>query len=152
MSRHPNATAARALAMVAGVVLLSLVGLILFNLLFVQGVGRPVVWELPAGYQGWVVVRYLDATCPPLPVRGIFLVVSVPPSGRVCMASTGLLDVWRGHSYVYLHPDGTRTPIPGTPSPGEVGIRDKTADHDAQEERFFVGTEVQLRGGGGPGG
>jgi hypothetical protein len=77
------------------------------------GVGRPIRYELPDGYKGWVVIEYYNSACPPLESKGIFHVVKVPSSGRVCMS--GLLqdeDSWRLPLYEYVRSDGTRRRIP----------------------------------------
>jgi hypothetical protein len=110
-----------------------------------QGVGRPVKWEFQPGYRGWVVVRYEDPTCPPLLTKGIFLVIPIPHSGRVCTVSPSVGDAWRYHRYVYVQPDGTQTVISRGAkirseswTPVQQGIK-------FPYQMFFVGTEDEIK-------
>jgi hypothetical protein len=78
------------------------------------GVGRPIRYELPDGYRGWVVIEYYNPDCPPRESKGIFLVVKVPSSGRVCISGP-LQDhdgAWGLPLYEYVMSDGTRRRIP----------------------------------------
>jgi hypothetical protein len=109
-----------------------------------QGIGRPVKWEFSPGYHGWVVVRYEDPTCPPLLTKGIFVVIPIPSSGRVCTVSPSVGDVWRYHRYVYVHPDGTQTVISrGTAIRAESGAPVQQGVKFPYQT-FFVGTEEDL--------
>lgn len=78
------------------------------------GVGRPIKYELPDGYKGWVVIEYYNPTCSPVENKGLYHVVVIPASGRACIS--GSLpedgDVWRLPLYEYVMSDGTRRRIP----------------------------------------
>jgi hypothetical protein len=69
--------------------------------------GRPMRYEIPAGFKGWLLVRFADGTCQPLRRQGVFLVVSLPPSGWVC-TSTQESDGLVFYRFEYVYPNGTR--------------------------------------------
>src|SRR5207249_218479 len=43
----------------------------LLGVLLYRVFGRPMRYEVPGGFKGWLVVRYEDPSCPPLGKRGI---------------------------------------------------------------------------------
>jgi hypothetical protein len=98
--------------------------------------GRPLRWELPPGYRGWVVVRFDDPACPPLRGSGIYLVVPVTAAGRGCTSSP-VPAGWRYYRYEYVGPDGTRTVIRSSGWDASSEIWPFTAG------RFFVGTKAE---------
>ena len=112
------------------------------------GLGRPLRYELPAGYRGWVVIQYEDPACPPLQSKGIYLVIPIPPSGRACTSSPIPLG-WRYTRYEYVSPDGTRRAIrwggwhpdqeiwAGSWAPVQQGV-------SFPRSSFFVGAETEL--------
>ncbi len=133
-----------------GVILL--IFLIILTLLvigIVRGeLGRPVRYELPAGYKGWVLIEYQNPACHSLEVKGIYLVIPIPHSGRTCTSSPAPQG-WRYERYEYVTPNGKRTTIPFHPLFGENQIW-ASSYAPAQEtvrfprERFFVGTRDEL--------
>jgi len=46
------------------------------------------LWEIPAGYRGWVVASYEDPRCPALAAERGRLVYRVDAAGRACTSST----------------------------------------------------------------
>ena len=115
-------------------------------------VGRPMRYEFPEGFKGWLVVRFQDPTCPPLRSQGIFLVVSVPASGQVCTL-TPHPDGWIYYRFEYLHPDGTRTSLPlrsGSDPPGRVQVWLVTYLRDYNWEEDWVGTKEDSNHWGTP--
>ena len=100
----------------------------------VRSMGRPIRWELPPDYKGWLVVQYEDPSCPALSVGGPYLVVRVPPTGRVCTSSP-LPEGWRHHRYEYVHPDGRRTEASSPWSSYSSGLK---------RENVFIGTRAEL--------
>ena len=126
---------------VAGVLLLiPIAWVVLF--FAIGGVGRPILWEVPAGFRGWASIRYENPACAPLGVRGFFLVLSALPSGGGCTSSPTPRPVWRYFRLEYVHPDGTR-------SKGELGSGHFT-DMDKKMGFLFIGTEEELRRDRGP--
>ena len=124
----------RVLLIVIAVLLLMVVALT--AVAFYKGViGRPVRWEIPAGYRGWMVIRYEDISCPPLQVRGIYFVIPVTSSGHGCTASSIPLG-WRYHRYEYVHPDGRRT---------RAEVHPISYNPIKKRELIFVGTETELK-------
>ncbi len=111
-------------------------------------VGRPVLYEIPGGYKGWLVVRDEDSSCPPLTTRGVFLLVTLDSSGRAC-TSTALP---KGYHYVhfrYAYPNGARDFLSlgsGMNPQGEVWLM----GHDPQknQEFIFVGSEGEMETSG----
>lgn len=113
--------------------LLTIVGYFIWT----GGFGLPVRWELPPGYKGWVVLRYLDASCKWIERRGLFLVIKVPQDGKAC-TSDFLARRWRYNLFEYVHADGSRTKVE-TPW-GESEYRPGGGLLD----RWFIGTEAEF--------
>jgi len=114
--------------------------------------GKPMRYELPEGFKGWITIRFADPTCPPLRSEGIFLVVSVPTSGRVC-TSTPHSNGWVYCRFEYLHSDGSKTSIPlrfGSTSPQKiyVGLVAYLPDYNWEED--WVGTKEDSNHWGRP--
>src|SRR5712664_2071562 len=118
-----------------------------FGLAFVLGwgvqhiFGRPIRYEFPAEFKGWATVQFEDPACPPLRRLGIFLVVSVPVSGRAC-TSTHRPNGWIYYRFEYVYPDGKREALrwndhgrPGT-QVWLVGYRPEDKSYEV-----FVGDE-----------
>ncbi len=102
---------------------------------------RPLVYELPMEYRGWVLVQYADPTCPPIEMRWITLVIRVSTDGRAC-TSDFFPYGFRVTRYQYIHPDGTRTELREDVPDDEVWARALTPE--LHREVFFVGTRAQL--------
>jgi uncharacterized protein DUF6843 len=114
--------------------------------------GRPMGYELPEGFKGWLTIRFADPTCPPLRSQGIFLMVSVPTSGRVC-TSTSHPDGWIYYRFVYLHSDGSKTSVPlrsGSTLPQKVYVWLVAYLRDCNWEEDWVGTNEEADHWGSP--
>ena len=85
--------------------------LVVFGALILIVYRRPMLYEIPGDYRGWVVVRFERADCPALPARAIFRVVSVSRSGNACTSSRLRVTYTR---FEYVYPDGRRKFLPGT--------------------------------------
>jgi hypothetical protein len=112
------------------------------------GMGRPVRYELPEGYQGWVVIEYYNPDCAPIESKGIFLVITVPPSGRVCTSSPLPDDAWRLYLYEHLMSDSTRRRIPSFNNKaraiwGGNYLVFQTKEEGFPQYGFFVGGEKE---------
>lgn len=127
----------RAILILSGVLVLGVVALVAM-VIFRQGVGRPVRYELRPGYRGWVVVRYEDPACPPTRTQGIYLVIAVSASGRGCTPRSSSKG-WVYYRAEYVRPDGTRAKAPLQP----ISYREET-----HEEVLFAGTEAELLNSG----
>lgn len=106
------------------------------------GVGRPILWEVPAGFRGWASVRHEQPQCPPLRTRWLFLVLSALPNGHGCTSSPAPAPASRYYRLEYVHPDGTRTR--GVIATGQF------YDASRREWYLFIGTEEELKREGGP--
>ena|SRR2546425_1078438 len=125
---------------------------VLLGILVYRVSGKPMRYEFPGGFKGWLVVRYEDPSCPPLGKQGVFLVVSVPPSGQVC-TSTRHPDGWVYCRFEYVYPDGTRTSLPlrtGSDPPGKVQVWSVTYVPDYNWEVDWVGTKEEAEHWGTP--
>lgn len=80
-------------------------GSLLVILLLAQGIGRPIRWEIPEGYRGWVLVRLSEPSCAPMRADGIFEVITVDVSGMAC-TSSDLPRGWRYVRYESVGPSG----------------------------------------------
>lgn len=102
------------------------------------GVGRPVLYEFPAGYHGWILIRYEVPDCPALQTRGLYLVIAVPDSGRLCTSSTFPYG-WRYAKSEYVHPDGRRMRLYDRATIWFIG-----SNNEKRYERVFVGYSDEL--------
>src|SRR5579884_3927484 len=119
------------------VVPVALVAWLLSGLLF-GGVGRPIRWELPDGYTGWVTVQYTQPACEPIGHEGLWLVIRVPASGQACVSDPMPSPAWRFQRFDYLSSDGRLTPISTGTTDGRIWAR--SVRPNASGEVFFVGT------------
>lgn len=114
-----------------------------------QAIGRPILWELTAGYQGWVVVEYENPACPPPANTGLYIVISFDASGRACTSGVPPRG-WRYERYEYVRASGERERIPVSGWGG--GGRIWAGSFAPRQDRlprprgsFFVGTEAELQ-------
>jgi uncharacterized protein DUF6843 len=66
--------------------------------------------SIPAGFKGWVTIRYDAAGSPPLQRNGLRPVINVPPTGEVLTSSRRSNGYGVDHFY-FVASDGKRTPI-----------------------------------------
>ena len=130
-------------ARIAAVSIILLCGAYLGAMLFSGGgVGRPILWEVPAGFHGWVSIRHGNPNCRPLQTRGLYLVASTLPAGEGCTSSPAWASRWRYYRLEMVRPDGGQSA--GTLSSGRF------FDKDADRHFLFVGTDEELHQEGGP--
>lgn len=109
---------------------------------------KPFIFEIPAGYKGWVSVRFFqpDPGCPALLAEGDKPVVRIPANGRLCTGSP-LGFGKAADEYYYVDASGS----PGSRIDAKADV---LQEHVALEgaapdkriyERFFVGTEAELK-------
>ena len=105
---------------------------------------QPFLVEIPAGYKGWVSVRFFAGeACPEVPVEGGRPVLRVPQSGRACFGSPlGFGDV--KDDYYYVDAAGRRTDIRDLVHREHVALEGASPNQKVYE-RFFVGTEEDLK-------
>jgi len=123
------------------------------GLLFVTLVmGRPLLIEIPAGYKGWVIVRVEDAHCPVLATRGLFRVVSVPSSGKVCTSSPELLKHPSYVRFENVYPDGKRKSLPWSGSGGDTWAKAWMLGYGIEdhEQDIFIGDVHDMNNSGPP--
>lgn len=104
---------------------------------------EPFIFEIPAGYKGWVSVRFFQPDCPELPVEGEKLVVKLPANGRLC-TGTPLGFGSTVDEYYYVDASGARTDAKADIRQEHVAI-EGAAPAKQIYERFFVGTEAELK-------
>lgn len=120
-------------------------------LLTILLLGRLVLVEIPGDYKRWIVIRDSDARCPPLTTRGLFRVVSVPTSGKVCTSSREPFNL----TYVrfeYVYPDGRRKYLPWSGSGGDTWAKVWLLGYDINlhEQDVFVGDVHEMNNSGPP--
>lgn len=118
---------------VCGIVVVLAIVLVIVGVLSGE-LGRPVRWEIPAGYRGWIVVQFEEPTCPPLRSGWMYLVIVVTPSGRACTSSPVLLG-WRYHRSDYVNQDGSRR---------KAEVHHIAYDPKKKQKFVFVGTKAEL--------
>src|SRR5439155_3142440 len=107
-------------------------------------IGRPLQYDIVAGYRGWVALRYEDRSCPRLGTRGMRVAIVIDQSGRGCYADPAPQG-WRQVKYEYVMTDGTRVPIAVTGWGGGGGIWGGTYGAWSKTVKFFVGSEEEYR-------
>lgn len=131
----------------AGIIFLALGWLGVLLLADWGGTARPVVYRIPAGFGGWVLIEYDNPVCPPLRAEGLWLVVPIRPTGYGCTSSHSQFPAYHLVRYEYADSEGRRTSLPSTIG----GIWSSFAYGAAQNvsrrpvEGFFVGSEQQWR-------
>jgi hypothetical protein len=97
-----------------------------------------IYFDIPAGYVGWVSVRFQDQTCQH---ESTFLSrIRVTRDGKAC-AAFSYPNGWHGEFMIYANADGSRQKIPlsvGAPNTS-IGV-----DPGSNTYVFFVGTEAEL--------
>lgn len=136
------------LILVAGVVLWAF---LMRGILF--GEGKPVVYHVPAGFTGWVVIKFEVAKCPPLQEDRDTVHVQIGKNGEVCTCDR--LFGSKKTAYVQTAEDGTETILPYNPndsdinriwpvSLGRVNYTKGDNTFSVARELFFVGTRKQF--------
>jgi hypothetical protein len=115
------------------------------------GTARPVLYEIPGGFRGWVTISYRTPGCAPLHSEGLWVVVQIPSSGHACTASGTGFPAFHLVRYVYVYPGNQRIPLLSTIK-GGGGMIWSALFYDAKEnvtgrpvEGFFVGPEDEIR-------
>ena len=115
---------------------------LLLGVLAFYEIGRPLRWDLPNGYSGWVVLQYGDPTCPALPHSGIYSVIQVSSQGNAC-TSSWMSRKWVYDEFEYVSANGKRTTIPSTGSGSRVWLI--SSSDETRKFLLFVGTHDQLQ-------
>jgi hypothetical protein len=122
---------------------LILLVLVLIALEFATGnFGRPLLYRMPAGYRGWVLVEYNNSGCPPLSSDWLYLVIDISASGLGC-TSSGVTYGWRYTRFEYINEHGVQCVLRSSgwdPNPEVWGI-DTSQD---KWESLFVGSKQDL--------
>jgi len=111
---------------------------------------RPERWEIPAGYQGWIVVRYDDPACPPATTDGLYRVLRVSTAGRVCTSSSPGKPLSIQYSkYVYVSRNGAQASLPeGDWNRSGIQAWEIGYDPVAHVEWIYIGTVKQVKSSG----
>ncbi len=108
---------------------------------------NPFIFEIPAGYKGWVSVRFFEGSCPELPTEGETegdkMLVKLPATGRLCTISP-LGFGKAADEYYYVDASGNRTDAAGDIQQEHVAIEGASPNKQIYE-RFFVGTAEELK-------
>jgi hypothetical protein len=120
--------------------------LLLMTVLGVGGCANPqrppFIYEIPAGYKGWVSVQFFRPDCPQMETEGEKIVIKIPKDGRLCTgAPLGFGDA--DDEYYYVDAAGNRTDAKADILQEHVAL--ESAAPKKIYERFFVGTEAELK-------
>jgi hypothetical protein len=121
--------------------------LLLMTVLVVGGCQNPkrppFIFEIPAGYRGWVTVQFFRPDCPEMATEGEKVVVKIPANGDLCTGTPmGFGDVQ--DEFYYVDASGNRTDARSDVRQEHVAI-EGAAPKKKIFERFFVGTEAELK-------
>jgi hypothetical protein len=112
-----------------------------------QDPGRqPLLYEIPAGYTGWVSVQFYRPDCPALPAEGDRQLIRVPRNGQLCTSSAlGFGDA--KDDYFFVDEAGRRTEARDRIHREHVALEGAAGSPTGKQifERFFVGTEEDLK-------
>lgn len=114
-------------------------------------IGRPMRYEFTSEFRHWVTIQYDEPTCPPLPTRKGFFVVSIPASGKLC-TSTSRPEGWIYYEFYLVSANGVREKIPLHSGSSERGLEVWMLTYQPQEkwELDFVGTKAEADHWGTP--
>jgi hypothetical protein len=132
----------RAGGIVVGVVV-AIFAVIIAAAIYTGKLSRPILWQFPPGYRGWVVVEYSNPGCAPLAKQGIYLVTSISASGRGC-TSVPIPEGWRYVRYEYVNADGERTKLRADGWNTGSLIWPISVSREKREGYLFVGTQDEL--------
>jgi hypothetical protein len=104
---------------------------------------RPIKYEIPQHFHGWVLLTFEKPSCKPFDSDGIFLVIRTDSAGRACTSDPNP-DGWRFTRYAYIDKDGRLTTITSEILAGSTF--DRQDQHPYPGEVFFVGSQEQLKG------
>jgi hypothetical protein len=109
------------------------------------------IYDIPAGYRGWVEIRTKRVDCPPLPGDRDERRLVIPRDGRLCTSSPVAFG-WGRDEFYYVS-DGERVRLPDAQSGsrrmiwqheyfGSDGVGPKS-ETERDRIRFFVGTKAE---------
>ncbi|HUI43381.1 MAG TPA: hypothetical protein VL523_15565, partial [Terriglobia bacterium] len=125
-----------ALALIAGVAWL--------GVLLSGGLGHSRLYEVPASYRGWVLVKYKNPSCPPLAGSGIYSVVQVSPSGDAC-TSDELPAGIQHRRFEAVEAGGARVELQDLSWDSGSQVRFLGASGSGEYELIFVGSNEELK-------
>lgn len=102
----------------------------------------PFIFEIPAGYKGWVSVQFYRPDCPEMPMEGDKILIKLPADGKLC-SGTALGFGKAADEYYYVDAAGNRTDAKADILQEHVAIEGAAPKN--LFERFFVGTEAELK-------
>lgn len=105
-------------------------------------VRQPFVFEIPAGYKGWVSVQLFRGDCPPLGDEEGKLVARIPANGRLC-AGSPLGFGNPGDEFYFVDAAGRRTDARAQIHQQHTAIEGASPGKQIFE-RFFVGTDEEF--------
>jgi hypothetical protein len=103
--------------------------------IYTQGIARPMTWEIPEGYRGWILAQFGDGSCPPMRLDGVFDVLAVGPDGRACTSSS----LQRGWQYVRYEAIG----LSGRKEIDRNSVTPWAVNNELQRKTLFVGARDQ---------
>jgi hypothetical protein len=109
------------------------------GLLAATSLGRTEVYEIPAGYRGWLVVRYEDRACAPFRTAGTRRYIRFDAAGRACTSEQNSRR-WRRVEFVYVSPDGGRVAIPTAPAGFTAGAAARSTPPPGVHADLFGGS------------
>ena len=107
-------------------------------------------YEVPAGFKGWLLIRWNQNSCPPLPRRGIYLVVAFRSSGTACTSNPRPPDLTYT-TFEYVYANGAHEEL-ALNHHGKSGTQAWLVGYDPenQTDQIFVGDEAELNRSGRP--
>jgi hypothetical protein len=94
------------------------------------GISRPLRYELPEHYQGWVLIQYSSPGCEPMTANGLGEIIIVPDGGRACTSSPPRVG-WHPVEYANRSPNGSRVL-------DDTRITVKSSQPACSREEFYV--------------
>ena len=110
--------------------------------------GRPVFYQIPSQYRGWIVLEYANPSCPRLTSRGINQVLEISSNGHFCTSSpVPLPDRFRRAMYAYSSNHLTERLFPCGTASADVCVRAvrPASTSEFPQRVMFVGTPQEFR-------
>ena len=117
--------------------------IVIGSALLTGNLGRPVLYQFSPDYKGWVVVAYDKPGCSPLSKDGVYLVVSIPFSGRACTSSP-VPEGWRYYRFECVYENGRRRVLRDKGWNNNSEIWPISYNPKRKIEFLFVGSQQEL--------
>lgn len=117
-------------------------GVLVVGLYAFGEIGRPVLYLLPHGFNGWTGIRFSDPSCKALTHESWYVVIKFDQRGRAC-TSTPVPSGWRYRRFEYVDADGNRRKLGGVRE--DVWLAGTSGPNPPHITLIFIGEEKEAK-------